>query len=72
MVRDIENRLKERFGRFIRQEVAKGRFQSEAEVVEAALELLEERETRLAKLRAELQEAEQLAPPSRPPSARGV
>ena len=58
MIYRTSSQLGERFGEFIRQEVDRGRFHSETEVLEAALELLQERETRLAKLRAELQAAE--------------
>jgi antitoxin ParD1/3/4 len=44
--------------RFIEREVAEGRFRSAGEVVEAALQLLEERETRLRALRSIIEGAQ--------------
>lgn len=50
MAQDSAIRLGEHLDRFIEQQVRAGRFGSPAEVVEAALLLLEERESRRAKL----------------------
>ena len=52
MAREIAVRVGEHLERFIHQGVAGGRFRSESDVVETALLLLEERETRLSQLRA--------------------
>jgi antitoxin ParD1/3/4 len=52
MAQDIGIRLTEHFDRFIEEQVQAGRFGSANEVVEAALLLLEERESRRAKLLA--------------------
>jgi len=52
MARDIGIRLADHLDRFVAEEVAERRFGSADEVIEAALLLLEERESRLAKLRA--------------------
>ena len=49
-------RLGEHLDRFIEQQIQDGHFGSPSEVVEAALLLLEERESRRAKLRAAFQE----------------
>lgn len=56
MAQDSAIRLGEHFDRFIEQQVQDGHFGSPNEVVEAALLLLEERESRRAKLRAAFQE----------------
>ncbi len=51
--------LGEHFNRFVRGQIATGRFGSASEVVRAALRVLEEREVKLAALRAALEEGEQ-------------
>jgi antitoxin ParD1/3/4 len=56
MAQDSDIRLGEHFDRFIHQQVQEGHFGSPSAVVEAALLLLEERESRRAKLRAAFQE----------------
>ena len=50
--------LDESLTRFIEREVAEGRFGSAGEVIEAALQLLEEREQRLRRLRSLMAESE--------------
>ena len=50
--------LGDHFVSFIEAQIAQGRYDSPAEVVHAALRLLEERETKLAALRAALIEGE--------------
>lgn len=50
--------LGEHFGDFIDEQVANGRYGSASDVVRAGLRLLEEREARLAALRAALDEGE--------------
>lgn len=47
------------FNDFIRAQVATGRFGSASEVIREGLRILEERETRLATLRAALEDGEQ-------------
>jgi antitoxin ParD1/3/4 len=59
----IDVDLDEALRRFIDGEVAEGRFQSANDVIEAALQLLQEREGRLATLRS-------LMPQSEPKSRR--
>lgn len=51
--------LGEHFGDFIDEQVANGRYGSASDVVRAGLRLLEEREARLAALRAALDEGEE-------------
>ncbi|MDP0880715.1 type II toxin-antitoxin system ParD family antitoxin, partial [Klebsiella variicola] len=51
--------LSEHFQAFIAEQVEKGRYGSASEVVRAGLRLLEDREARLARLRAALIEGEQ-------------
>ena len=53
--------------RFIHREIAEGRFSSPTEVIEAGLLLLEERESRLAALRAAIAENDRASTP--PPAA---
>jgi antitoxin ParD1/3/4 len=50
--------LGDHFASFIEAQIAQGRYDSAAEVVHAALRLLEEQETKLAALRAALIEGE--------------
>jgi antitoxin ParD1/3/4 len=57
MKHDLAVQLGDHLDRFIQDEVARGRFRSPSEVVETALLLLEEREARLAKLRAAFDES---------------
>ena len=64
------NSLAEQFQSFVRQEIANGRFRSAQEVVTAALELLQEREQRLAALRARLEEGERPSQAPPPPLQR--
>jgi len=47
---------------FVKRQIAEGRYQSESEVVQAGLTLLEERETKLEALRQALIEGEQSGP----------
>ncbi len=55
----------EHFSTFITTQVNQGRYSSASDVVRAALRLLEEQETKLAALRAALEEGE-LSGPSTP------
>ncbi|HEX7476990.1 MAG TPA: type II toxin-antitoxin system ParD family antitoxin [Polyangiales bacterium] len=48
----------EHFDQFISTQISAGRFGSASEVIRAGLRMLEERETKLAALRAALQEGE--------------
>jgi antitoxin ParD1/3/4 len=57
MARNFAVHVGEHLERFIDAEVAEGRFRSPNEVIETALQMLEERETRLAKLRAAFDES---------------
>ena len=50
--------LGKHFSRFIRGQIASGRFGSASEVIRAGLRALEEHETRLAALRGALEEGE--------------
>jgi antitoxin ParD1/3/4 len=50
------------FGSFVESQVCQGRYSSASDVIRAGLRLLEERETRLAALRAALIEGEQSGP----------
>src|SRR5204862_6180774 len=58
MAQEIGSRLGEHFDHFIEQQLAEGRFGSRDEVLQTALQLLEEREARLAKLRDVFQREE--------------
>jgi antitoxin ParD1/3/4 len=51
--------LGDHFDRFITEALANGRYRSASEVIREGLRLLEERETKLAALRAALLEGEQ-------------
>ncbi len=55
MTKNTSIALGEHFQRFVEAQVNQGRFGSTSEVVRAGLRLLEERETRLAALRAAIQ-----------------
>jgi antitoxin ParD1/3/4 len=48
--------LNDRAERFVAEQVSSGRFASASDVVDAALKLMEEREAKLAVLRAAIQE----------------
>jgi len=61
---DLADELK----RFISREITEGRFSTPREVIEAGLLLLEERETRLAALRAAIAETESRSPGHRHPT----
>jgi len=62
MAKNTSFSLGDHFTAFIETEVAKGRYASASEVVRASLRLLEEREARLASLRAALIEGEDSGP----------
>jgi len=61
----IEIALDETLERFVEREVAEGRFRSIAEVIEAALQMFEQRESRLAALRAIMTQTERLPRPDK-------
>jgi antitoxin ParD1/3/4 len=54
--------LGDRTAAFIERQIAEGRYQSESEVVQAGLTLLEEREKKLEALRQALVDGEQSGP----------
>jgi len=56
MTKNTSIALGQHFQRFVEAQVNQGRFGSTSEVVRAGLRLLEERETRLAVLRAAIQQ----------------
>ena len=58
MTRNTSISLGEHFGAFIAQQISQGRYGSASEVVRAGLRQLEEHETRLATLRAALEDGE--------------
>ncbi len=62
MPRNTSVVLGEHFEKFVAQQVAQGRFQSVSEAVRAGLRRLEEDETKLAWLRAKLQDGEDSPP----------
>lgn len=55
--------LDDHFAEFLSRQVSSGRYRSSSEVVRAGLRLLEDRETRLAALRAALVEGEECGEP---------
>lgn len=59
MSRNTSVSLSAHFQSFINEQVGEGRYGSASEVVRAGLRLLEDREVRLARLRAALLEGEQ-------------
>ena len=58
MSHDVSVHVTDHLRSFIEREVARGRFSTAEEVLEAALLLLEERENRLFKLRAQIAQEE--------------
>jgi antitoxin ParD1/3/4 len=58
MTRNTSISLGDHFGAFIEQQISHGRYGSASEVVRAGLRQLEEHETRLAALRAALEDGE--------------
>jgi antitoxin ParD1/3/4 len=54
--------LDDRSAAFVERQIAEGRYQSESEVVQAGLALLEERQVKLEALRQALIEGEQSGP----------
>ncbi len=67
MAKDLGVRLSEHCVRFIHQELARGRFTSESEIIEAALLAFEEHEVRRAQLLAAFEQAEHHAPQRQDP-----
>jgi antitoxin ParD1/3/4 len=59
MAKDTSVSLGDHFSEFVERQIAEGRYDSVADVVRAALRLLEEKEAALAALRAALIEGEQ-------------
>jgi antitoxin ParD1/3/4 len=68
---DSSFELSEDLKRFIHHEVSVGRFRSAAEVIEAGLLLLEERETRLAALRSMIAESDRASSAPDAPGRKG-
>jgi antitoxin ParD1/3/4 len=64
MNRNTSVTLGEHFSRFVEAQVEQGRYSSASEVMRAGLRLLEEREARLAALRAALDAGEQSGEPA--------
>ena len=63
--------LSDRWKKFVRSRLAKGRYGSESEIMDAALELLQEREAQLDSLRKEI-EAGRRSGKSRPYDPDGI
>lgn len=64
MSRNTSITLGDHFADFVDESVRSGRYGSASEVIRAGLRLLEEEETRLATLRAALEEGEASGPPT--------
>lgn len=65
MGRSTSVTLSEHFAEFVARQISEGRYGSASEVIRAGLRLLEEREARLASLRAALVEGERSGPAER-------
>ncbi len=59
MAKNTSFALGDHFAAFVKEQIASGRYGSASDVVRAGLRLLEERETKLAALRAALIEGEE-------------
>lgn len=64
MAQNTSISLDDHFSDFLSREVSSGRYRSASEVVRAGLRLLEDHETRLAALRAALDEGEDSGAPT--------
>lgn len=63
MAQNTSISLDDHFAGFMSREIASGRYRSASEVVRAGLRLLEDQETRMAALRAALDEGERSGEP---------